>query len=632
VVDTMGYDKILMNIHPLGFWDSGSRRSLAGADMKTTVNILSVLFLTVATLLVLPDAAFTQQTLTVSPSVTSNTYPGVITLNITGLTNTEKVTIQRWFDGNANGTIDPGEPMMDAFKVTDNTNGNALIGGVIDNNIPYDLNPTNGVITTKLYLPEAMVLENMVGNYVFQVTSPTGRFTPVTATFAITNAPLGQSVSGIIYSNGVTPFPYAVVVAQDQQKNNPVGATMADANGHYYLTLPPSAYSLTAGFPGYYQNQSLAPSVILTNGMNVTNDMSLIAGGANVSGSVYDSANSNAIGGLLLTLQSSHLFAIAFTDTNGNYSAAVTPSFWKIQPTKQRLARRAYVLPEATFQVDVTSGLATNANIALPKGAALFYGRITDNSNVPYANIEFDGNFENNFDAKGYSDTNGNYAVAVLGDGTNFWSINANSGKNDALANFIVNQPDTVTLTNKQTVLDNFIALPATALINGHIQDNTGSNVVGLGLMATANIGGNNYGSLSGTTDNSGNYSLSVAAGQWQVELFTGNSSDTLDTLGYVDLTQPHIVNIPPLTAILNITVYPIGTPIITFPQRITATQFGFLITGATNVNYTVQYATNLLATNWVNLFSLTLTTNNAVFVSDPFATNKARFYRVQKN
>ena len=181
-------------------------------------------------------------------------------------------------------------------------------------------------------------------------------------------------------------------------------------------------------------------------------------------------------------------------------------------------------------------------------------------------------------------------------------------------------------------MLDNFIALPATALINGHIQDNTGSNVVGLGLMATANIGGNNYGSLSGTTDNSGNYSLSVAAGQWQVELFTGNSSDTLDTLGYVDLTQPHIVNIPPLTAILNITVYPIGTPIITFPQRITATQFGFLITGATNVNYTVQYATNLLATNWVNLFSLTLTTNNAVFVSDPFATNKARFYRVQKN
>ena len=600
--------------------------------MTTIAKSFTGLFLAVATLFGLADATFAQQTLTISPSVTSNTYPGVITLNITGLNTTEKVTIQRWFDGNANGTIDPGEPMMDAFKVTDNTNGNALIGGVVDINIPYDLNPTNGVITTKLYLPEAMVLENMVGHYVFQVTSPTGRFTPVTATFAITNAPLGQSVSGVIYSNGITPLPYAVVVAQDQQKNNPAGATMADASGHYYLTLPPSSYVLIAAFPGYYQNQSLAPSVILTNGMNVTNDMSLLTGTATISGNIYDAANSNGIGGLLFTLQSSHLFAIAFTDTNGNYSAAVTPSFWKIQPTKQRLARRAYVLPEATFQVDATSGLATNANIALPRGTALFYGRITDNSNVPYANIEFDGSFDNNFDGKGYSDTNGNYAVAVLGDGTNFWSINANSGKNDALANFIVNQPNTVTLTNNQTILENFLALPATALINGHIQDNTGTNVVGLGLMATANIGGNNYTSQTGTTDNSGNYSLSVAAGQWDVEMFTGNSSDTLDTLGYVDLTQPHIVNIPPLTAILNITVYPIGTPIITFPQRITSTQFGFLINGATNVSYTVQYSTNLLATNWANLFSLTLTTNNAVFVSDPFATNSSRFYRVQKN
>jgi len=591
----------------------------------------TLLFLSVATLFGLNKAAFAQG-LTVSPSVISNTYPGVITLNITGLTNTEKVTIQRWFDGNANGTIDAGEPMMDAFKITDNLNGNAILGGITNLNIPYDLNSTSGVITTTLNLPQAMTLENMVGHYVFQVTSPTGHFSPVTATFAITNATLGQSVSGVIYSNGITPFPYAVVVAQDQQKNNPVGATMADASGHYHLTLPPSSYFIIAGFPGYYQNQSLAPSVILTNGMNVTNDLSLTNGTAIVSGNVYDAANSNGIGGLLLTLNSSHFFAIAFTDTNGNYSAAVTPSFWKIQPTKQRMARRGYVLPEATFQVDVTSGLATNANIALPRGTALFYGRITDNSNVAYANIEFDGNVDNLYDAKGYSDTNGNYAVAVLGNVTNFWSCNANSGKNDSLANFIINQPPTVPLTNNQTMLENFLALPATALISGLIQDNTGSNVVGVGLMATATIGGNNYASQSGTTDNSGNYSLSVAAGQWSVELFTGNSSDTLDSLGYVDLTQPHLVNIPPLNAVLDITLYPLGTPFITSPRRVSPTQFGFTLNGATNVNYTVQASTNLLATNWANLFSLALTTNNAVFVSDTSATNSARFYRVQKN
>jgi hypothetical protein len=82
---------------------------------------------------------------------------------------------------------------------------------------------------------------------------------------------------------------------------------------------------------------------------------------------------------------------------------------------------------------------------------------------------------------------------------------------------------------------------------------------------------------------------------------------------------------------VLNLTVYPIGTPFITSPQRISSTQFGFVINGVTNVSYTVQVSTNLASTNWVNLFSLTLT-NNVFPVVDVNATNKVGFYRVQKN
>jgi hypothetical protein len=77
--------------------------------------------------------------------------------------------------------------------------------------------------------------------------------------------------------------------------------------------------------------------------------------------------------------------------------------------------------------------------------------------------------------------------------------------------------------------------------------------------------------------------------------------------------------------------VYPIGTPAIMQAQRISPTQFGFNIQGASNVTYTVQFSTNLLSTNWANLFSLILT-NQSVFVTDQHATNSVRFYRVQKN
>ena len=48
-------------------------------------------------------------TIGVTPSAVSNTYSGVLTLQITGLTNGEQVIIQRYLDINANGAIDAGE-------------------------------------------------------------------------------------------------------------------------------------------------------------------------------------------------------------------------------------------------------------------------------------------------------------------------------------------------------------------------------------------------------------------------------------------------------------------------------------------------------------------------------------------
>jgi hypothetical protein len=564
-------------------------------------------------------------TLTVTPSVISNTYPGVITLNITGLTNTETVTIQRWLDLNGNGSIDAGEPMIDAFKISDG--GAMIIGGITNINVPFDSNPASGAITTTLNCPAALILDTMAGQYVFQMVSPTGRFSPVTATFAVTNAALGQSVSGIVYSNGV-PFPNAVVVAKNQLADGGAAA-VADSSGHYFLTLPPGSYNLIGVIPNCYDDLSSAPSVILTNGMAATNDLFLTNGTVTISGNVYNAGDSNGIGGLMLTLQSGDFFAIAFTDTNGNYSAAVTPAFWTIQPDDSRLARRAYVLPKATFQVDTTGGDVANANIALPKGNALFYGRITDNSNAPFANVEITGYSGDAYNTQGYSDQNGCFAVAVLGDLTDNWSCAVFSGEEADLGSYILNTATNLVFSANQAVPQNFVALPATARISGHVQDNYGNAVAGVDLNAWATINGNSYQSLEVTTDDSGNYSLAVASGQWTVTFYTGNGSGSLAMQGFVDLTAPHIVYIPPTNAVLNITVYPIGTPFITAPQRFGTMQFGFLVNGAINA---VQVSTDLASTNWTPLFSLTLTNNTFLPVVDFNATNSPRYYRVLKN
>jgi hypothetical protein len=576
-------------------------------------------------------------TLSVSPAVTGSTYSGVITLDITGLTNTEKVAVQKWVDANTNGVIDAGDLLIDEGKIMDG--GASVIGGITNLNVPFDHNPAADAITTTFNCPPGIPLENLVGNYIFTVVSPTGHFAPVTAAFAITNAALNQSVQGVVFSNGV-PSPYAVVVAQDLQAGSTAGATVADAGGHYFMTLPAGGYGFIAVARNCYFDQKAAPTFALTNGVSVTTNLFLTGGGANtISGSVYDAGNSNAVGGVLLQFQSGALFAVAFTDTNGNYSTAVSPSDWTIKPSKERLARHGSVVPETPWQVSTTPGNVTNANLALPKGNALFYGRITDNLNHPFANVEIDcsGGSDNSgglnlYSAKGYSDTNGYFTVPTLGDLTNYWQCSVNNGKNTVIGGYVVDTFNNVTNAPGQTTLENFTALPATATITGQVRDNSGTNVSRVSLNANAVIGGNNYQTLDGTTDNSGNYSLAVASGTWNVQFLTGGNDDSnLDHQGYEDLTAPHYVAVPPTNAVLNLTVYPIGTPVIGALQRISSTQFGFNINGAVNVNYTVQVSTNLAVTNWSPLLSFQLTTNPFPVV-DVNATNKARFYRVQKN
>ncbi len=173
-------------------------------------------------------------TLNISPSVTSNSYSGFITLDIAGLTNGEQVVVQKYLDLDGNGSIDAGEPMVDAFKITDG--GAMVIGGITNLNVPFDRNSTPGAITTTLNFVASLVVENMVGQYVYKVVSPSGRFSPVTAPFGVTNGASAQSISGTIYTNGVA-CPHAVVVAQDQQANGPVGGVVADSNGHFFLGL-----------------------------------------------------------------------------------------------------------------------------------------------------------------------------------------------------------------------------------------------------------------------------------------------------------------------------------------------------------------------------------------------------------
>lgn len=585
-----------------------------------------------------PGSAQVQASIT--PQTTSNTYSGFITFNITGLTNGEQVKVRTYLDVNGTGVWAPNDPLMDVFGVGDGRA--AMIGGITNISVPYDSNPAAGAITTAVSF--APPLESTVGNRIYRIIpNPPGAFAPIDVVGTVTNAALGQSVSGVIYSNGVTPLPGAVVAVLTAQNQNFVGSAVADGSGHFFLTLDPGSYVLVAAAPGYYTDENLAPLVTLTNGMSATNNLSLTNGTVVISGSVYDQANSNALGGVFLQAQckvshSSQLFEIGFTDTNGNYSFGVTSNNWGIKIDANRLARRAYLAPQNdALDVDTGFGSVTNASIGLYQGNVLFYGQVTI-SNVPVANCAVDDNDDEQFfTGKCFTDLNGNYALValantnILGTNANWYCAPNNSDSTGvrlaALANYIFSQVDNITFTSNEAYPQNFIGLPITATISGQLTDNQGNPVQGIGMGANANIDGNQFGTAYVDTDNNGDYSFGVASGQWYVNAnCCGNNG--LDNNGLYDPASFHVVAIPPTNAVVNIVVYPANVPLLAQPGKVSPSQFNFNLYGASGFNYTIQSSTNLNTPNWATLTIVSNFPGNPYLIQDFQATNSARFYR----
>ena len=90
--------------------------------------------------------------LTVSPTTITNNSVGKITLTITGITTGQAVMVERFADLNGNAAIDPGEPLLQAGRVTDGAV--STIGGVRNLNVPGDEDSAaNGQIRVESFYP-----------------------------------------------------------------------------------------------------------------------------------------------------------------------------------------------------------------------------------------------------------------------------------------------------------------------------------------------------------------------------------------------------------------------------------------------------------------------------------------------
>ncbi len=544
-------------------------------------------------------------TVTLTPSTVSNTYSGTIALQITGLTNGEAVVVQKFLDANGNGSVDPGETLWQAFKLTDGHAAAYLDGAttVTNLNVPADTDTVAGQITAALNLAQSGFEQTISGKYLYVVTSPFGNFAPLTNSLTITNFLYAQAISGSVIANGTNVPGAAVLLFQPVGNNlNPEGGAVADNSGNYQIPALPGNYVLVPFKSNFVANAGIA-QVTLNAGVNLSSNLFLISADRTISGSFVDASNS-AVGlpGALVPVESQNgLLTIAFTDTNGNFNAGVTSDSWKVELSDPAAAFHNYLRPQNKIHADATAGSVSGITINLPKASALFYGKVKDGSNQPLAGISFSssdnvGNFEQSIT----SAADGTYFAGAFGDGNTPWNIQTSQDGNPAnyifsSPTFNYNQNGGTNLLAGQALRVDFVAVIATNQITGHVQDQNNAAIANVQVVASATINGANFQAQT-DTDGSGNYSLNVANGTWFVSVSCQGGNDSLNNiLGFGNYqcpaSQPLVISNNNNSA--NFTVQPCGGIQVQTPSTLPGGQYG--------VFYSTQFSGSSCSGNNLN-------------------------------
>lgn len=495
-----------------------------------------------------------------SPTSTSNTYSGFITLQVSNLTAGATVTVQKFLDLNSNSVVDAADLLLQQFQVTDGQ-GPTKFSGATNVNIPYDLNPGSGAITVKITPVAEGFAQMAVGQMLFVVSSPTSTFTPVTNSFVITNAALGQKFTGRITGGG-SNLPNAMLMVSRPPGSsdsgfNPLYTTVADANGNYTISVPPNTYRLIAFKQGFVVNLNTAPVVTLNAGVTVNTNLVITNSTRTISGRLVDSTNSNlGIPGILMAAQSAAKnMGLGVTDTNGNFTVGALAEPYGFGFEQQGLDFHGYLdYNNSPAFADATTGSVAGVMISLPKATAIIYGSVKDGNGNPLSGVQLSGdngtNGDGMYQGDAATDANGNYAMGV---NAGLWSPAVDNGNNSfAFGNYDFSRgpswlsnnggPGT-NVTDGEAILADFGAVLATNHITGYVKDNNNNPIVGVQVYAYATINSQNY-QTQQNTDANGNYSLNVGNGDWNVNVLCCCDNNSLQSIGNYQCPNSQDANI----------------------------------------------------------------------------------------
>jgi hypothetical protein len=554
-------------------------------------------------------------TFTNFPNTVSNTYNGLITLQINGLTNgVTNVLVQKFLDVNTNGVIDGNDLLVQQFPLIEGqarqfTNGATTV--TVTNFMPGDAGSVPGQITDPMNFQDGDFAQNFVGRYIYRVSSPSGQFTAVTNYLVVTNTFFTTLITGTVENaTSLSNVPNALVLLFSPQTTtlNMVAGAVANNSGGFNLRVPAGTYFMTAAKSNYVYNLTSSEVSVVTNTTNfLSSPLALTPASTNITGRVDNSTNSTiGVPGLSgLALSTNGYLSFYFTDTNGNFKAPILFSNEWVAPVNNFGATFDGYLTLETNQAFIETNKVKVLTNALTKATAIFYGVITNNSGASMPGVYINAGDTAGHASQAMTDAHGNYVLNALG-GTNLWVVTipppaSNPGLTNGSGSYVFSPANALTNINSgQAIQLNFAMASAFNTISGSVEDIDGNPISGVSVEVTGtlgtNVNGGTYQAFTAQTDSSGGYSVNVASGNWTVSL----STNSLISLGYNQFPPSQSTNLLDANAVINFTVVVCG-------------EIDVLTTNLPDALLGSSYETNLLATscqpiaNWTTAYGVTL-------------------------
>ena len=440
-------------------------------------------------------------TLSLEPSQITTEYQGAISLQIGGVDAEDTVIVEKYMDLNGNETIDAGEPLTMQVRLEDNEL--AMVDGVLNRNIPSDLNSTSGTITAEVSLHE---LDRFAGMQIFRVSSASSSFTAVTASLTVTPPTYSQAISGVVH-DGSAPLPHAYVGLLGVDEDILVGGAIAGADGSFSIPAAPGDYVVVVVKSGYIITE--IPVVTLQAEATATQDVELAATPLVISGSLSDADTGEKLPGNIVFLDAEDVFTFTYTDADGNFEAGVPSAFWEVEVGAETLSRQGYLT--VWGEANTETGNATGVDLEVSKATSLVHGYLTNVDGTPMPGIEIYAINVIGEETYGYTDAEGYF---LLGVSAGQWWVSPE--QEDLVQHGLGAQGTSITISNSEAMEVNFQALAFTASIHGRVVDHQGNPI------AYLEVYGNNWEDGGGSyteTDANGYFTLPVFGGTWQLGL-----------------------------------------------------------------------------------------------------------------